>query len=566
MPSQSVSLRQGGLIALFLLGFLGLTLTGLLRLPIASNDARAVIVAQPITVAADAYVRSDAPTKNNRAGEKLRVDASPVLQSYLRFDVQGLTGRVTKATLSLFAASASKVGYDVRVVADTTWQEGTITFANAPAMDAAVVGSSGPFAQGQWTQVDVTSLVKGNGQYSFGLTTSTTVNMSLASRETSLAPRLVIETDISSVPPVGPEVPPVGPEVPPVGPEVPPVGPEVPPVGPEVPPVTPEVPPVTPGGPTAPPPPTTGDAQPSFPIRAAFYYPWFPEGWNQQGLNPFTRFTPSLGFYGDSSAVIREHIAAMANAGLTAGIASWWGQGSKSDSRFPSLLAASAASGSTFKWTIYYEPEGSNDPSTDQVRSDLTYIGTRYANDPAYLKVGGKPVIFVYNANDLTCAIVDKWNSANTNFYVNLKVFGGYRTCASQPDSWHQYVPAAAEDHQRGHSFAISPGFYKANEAEARLARDPARWATNVQNMIASNAPWQLVTTFNEWGEGSSVESATQWQSATGAGSYLDVLRSAIGAAPAPARHLLRPRRPPRHPRRAAIQSSPQRVISRAIL
>ena len=28
--------------------------------------------------------------------------------------------------------------------------------------------------------------------------------------------------------------------------------------------------------------------------------------------------------------------------------------------------------------------------------------------------------------------------------------------------------------------------------------------------MVASNAPWQLVTTFNEWGEGTAVESAAR--------------------------------------------------------
>src|SRR5262249_12568435 len=29
-----------------------------------------------------------------------------------------------------------------------------------------------------------------------------------------------------------------------------------------------------------------GDPQPSFPIRAAFYYPWFPEAWTQGGVYP----------------------------------------------------------------------------------------------------------------------------------------------------------------------------------------------------------------------------------------------------------------------------------------
>ncbi|RPJ26412.1 MAG: hypothetical protein EHM33_11625, partial [Chloroflexi bacterium] len=43
--------------------------------------------------------------------------------------------------------------------------------------------------------------------------------------------------------------------------------------------------------------PVVADTQPSFPIRAAFYYPWFPEAWDQRAINPYTNYTPSLGFY-----------------------------------------------------------------------------------------------------------------------------------------------------------------------------------------------------------------------------------------------------------------------------
>ena len=42
--------------------------------------------------------------------------------------------------------------------------------------------------------------------------------------------------------------------------------------------------------------------------------------------------------------------------------------------------------------------------------------------------------------------------------------------------------------------------------------------------MVASRAPWQLVTTFSEWGEGTPVEPAQEWQTASGYGAYLDAL------------------------------------------
>src|SRR5258706_14201353 len=88
--------------------------------------------------------------------------------------------------------------------------------------------------------------------------------------------------------------------------------------------------------------PVTADIQPSFPIRAAFYYPWFPEAWNQQSFNPFTNYTPSLGFYDLTTQTILSQEIAMQYAGIQAGIASWWGQGTKTDSRIPALLQTAA--------------------------------------------------------------------------------------------------------------------------------------------------------------------------------------------------------------------------------
>jgi phosphatidylinositol-3-phosphatase len=265
------------------------------------------------------------------------------------------------------------------------------------------------------------------------------------------------------------------------------------------------------------------------PVRAAFYYPWFPEAWNQSGLNPYTHYHPSLGFYdGSASPVVESQIAAMQYAGLSTGIASWWGQGSRTDGRIATLLSSAAGTG--FRWTLYYEPEGQGDPAPATISGDLGYIAAHYAGDPAFLHIGGKPVIFVYADGSDGCGMVDRWKQANTSgFYVVLKVFSGYRLCASQPDGWHQYGPASHADSQSDYSYTVSPGFWKAGEASPRLARDLTRFTTDVQAMAASGAQFQLVTTFNEWGEGTAVESAQEWATASGYGSYLDVLHQVLG-------------------------------------
>ena len=262
----------------------------------------------------------------------------------------------------------------------------------------------------------------------------------------------------------------------------------------------------------------------SFPIRAAFYYPWFPNSWKQSGMNPFTHYHPSLGFYSqDDPAVIPEQIAAMQYGKIQLGIASWWGQGHYTDQRFATLLQAGRQVG--FYWAVYAESEGQGDPSVDAIRSDLQYIHDKYASSPAYLKVGGRFVVFVYSDQNDRCGMPERWTQANTvGAYLVLKIFSGYQACASQPDAWHQYAPAHPQQNLGKSSFLISPGFYKASEAQPRMARDLQQWNAVIRAMIASNADFQVITTFNEWGEGTAVESASEWASPSGFGEYLDAL------------------------------------------
>ena len=479
---------------------------------------------------ADAYVIQTSPSSNYGKATNLRVDSSPTTRSYLRFIISGLSGgTVQSAILRLYANSANAIGFSVRSVTNTTWTEIGITYTNSPAVGN-IISSSKPFNGGVWVAVDVSSYIKTESTYNLVLTTTSSTNTSLASRETgSKAPQLVVTfvSQSTSTPTRTPTKTITATATPtktlvatatPTKTTIPTLAPTKTTIPTFAPTITP--------GPTSSPTSTGGTSwQPSFPIRAAFYYPWFPEAWTQKSIYPYSNYTPQLGYYSSTDQnILKQHIAMMQYGNIQAGIASWWGQGSQTDTKISGLL--SAATGTNFRWALYYENESQGDPSISQIQNDLTYILNHYGQDPSYLRVNGKFVVFVYADVNDGCGMADRWKQADTvGAYIVLKVFPGYTQCTSQPDSWHQYAPATPADQQGSYSYSISPGFWLKGTPE-RLGRDLNRWAQNVRDMAASGAKWQLITTFSEWGEGTVVEPGTLWESASGYGQYLDVLHT----------------------------------------
>ncbi len=475
----------------------------------AANDLLAV--STTLNPVADAYVYQSSPTTNYGSATALRVDGSPIQRSFLRFNVPLVSGTITKATLRIYANSSQSTGYTVSRVASNAWSESTITYGNAPAIGSAI-GASGPAAAGTWTAVDVTSYVTANGTYSFALTTANTTALSLASREATNKPQLVIVAG-SSATATPTRTATAKPSA--TATKVPPTATNVPPTATAT--MTAVPPTATPAG---------TNYQPAAPIRAAFFYPWFPQAWTQQGIFPFTNYHPSLGWYSSTDdAIIDTQLTLALQAHLDAFIASWWGQGQHTDTAFQYILNRSERAGSPYqnmRWAIYYENESLGDPSSATILNDLQYLAAKALTHPGYLKVNGKPVVFVYaDAND-ACGMADRWvqakNAFGGNVYIVLKVFPGYLNCASQPDSWHQYSPAVGFDQQGKLSAAAAPGFWLKGQP-VRLVRDPVRFESDVKKVVASGAFWQLITTWNEWGEGTSVEPATEWGN-----TYIDIL------------------------------------------
>ncbi len=236
-------------------------------------------------------------------------------------------------------------------------------------------------------------------------------------------------------------------------------------------------------------------------VRAAFYYNWFPETWTAGGAP--VHGEPSLGKYTSALGIFQTHVLQMRYARINAGIFSWWDPQSPYDARVPDMLKA--AEGTPFRWAAYYEQEGFGDPDPAKLAADLDYL-KRYFSHPNYWHIAGKPVVYSYADGADGQTMAQRWAQAATGIYYSLKVFDGFRTVSPQPSSWHQYAPDQGYVEFLPWSVSVSPGFWFAPDATARLERDPRRFEADVARMVAAKPEVQLVTTFNEWGEGTGVE------------------------------------------------------------
>jgi hypothetical protein len=143
---------------------------------------------------ADAYVEAATPNGNFGSATKLVIDNSPVEQGLLTFTVSGVgTGTVTSAKLRLYCVNGSGMGGAFYPV-DAGWQEGTVTWNTAPAPGPTPVASLGTVAAGQWYEVDLTSVITGDGAYSFRVTSTSTNGADYTSKEgnTGFGPLLVV--------------------------------------------------------------------------------------------------------------------------------------------------------------------------------------------------------------------------------------------------------------------------------------------------------------------------------------------------------------------------------------
>jgi hypothetical protein len=293
------------------------------------------------------------------------------------------------------------------------------------------------------------------------------------------------------------------------------------------------------------------------PLVLSVYYPWYgtpngPSGAWHQWIPGLPRYgaahTPSAGYYDSmDTALLRRHVREAHEAGIDGFAVSWWGRGSFEDRAFRTLLAV--AEQEYFSLALYYEAAD----SADQVVDDVRHILREYGSSPGFLKVDGRPVIFVYGrvvtrfGRGDWASIFQRLNAEDLRgFFVadglEDDLFVGDGRLDFMYDLFqgvHAYIgvsldPAALRDlnalasaRSKGKNvlFAatVVPGYDDSlirSGGPTRDRRDGAYYRERWEAAAAASPGWILVTSYNEWQEGSEIEPSLEL-----GGRYLSMTR-----------------------------------------
>ena len=256
---------------------------------------------------------------------------------------------------------------------------------------------------------------------------------------------------------------------------------------------------------------------------------------------------PAYGAYDShDSAIVDRQAAAAHAAGITGFIASWWGRDSFEDRGMPLLLAAAAKH--QLSVAAYYEKIAGEDPASriKAAVGDIDYLLTQYGSDKAWLRAGGKPVLFVYGRALQELSPVD-WQAAiaqvrrdNPDGVVIIadsldrgfvSAFDGASTYNITGQTQHKSPPeirdwahaaylkmVAAAGPGKISTVTIIPGYDDRNTGRPSPRPVTHRWGGDTyralwQEAITAAPDYILITSWNEWHEGSELEPSVEYGS-----------------------------------------------------
>ncbi len=262
----------------------------------------------------------------------------------------------------------------------------------------------------------------------------------------------------------------------------------------------------------------------------ALYYPWFDENTWTSGTTPDL---PAQPYASRDRTVMARHIQQAQQAGIDAFMVAWYGpkDGNPTETNLAALLDEAAAR--NFKIGILFETTSPFFAGPGDAAAALQHALTVHAGHPAFLRADGKPVILFWRPQlwsvDTWQSIRDQVDPSRSSLWIAegvdtsyLRVFDGHylysntwnpptdltytntkfarlvaqaEAALGAPKLWLATVMPGYDDTRTGRPNA----FVQSREGGAYYERS---W----QAALASQPDWIVITSFNEWPEGTYIE------------------------------------------------------------
>lgn len=267
------------------------------------------------------------------------------------------------------------------------------------------------------------------------------------------------------------------------------------------------------------------------PLVFAFYYTWFDENtWNYAKVPDL----PATTYVSRDRGAMGRHIEQAQQAGIDAFLVAWYGHQGDSNQTEPNLAGLlDEAAARNFRIGILFESNSPFFGGTGDATAALSHALQVHASHPAFLRVDGRPVIFFWRP---TIWGVDTWRSIRDQVdpgrnaiwiaegvdMAYQAVFDGHHLYSNtwNPPSdlgytnqkFANWTAAATQQHGTYKRWVatVMPGYDDTRtgrgNAFARDREGGAYYERSWQAAIASNPDWIVITSFNEWPEGTYIE------------------------------------------------------------